>query len=159
MARTLPTAANVRANGDIKLRLDITPTGQESTFEDMTRIFESSTYAMNEVVQQIAFLCDNGFGSSFVSGAAPTLALSGRYVKNNALCEYLADIEYKIGEERVTNYEIEKFGKRITGSCTITQLNIGGGSGTDGAPISMTLAFNGKPTVSVVSEPSPANYE
>lgn len=108
---------------------------------------------MNEVVQQIAFLADGGFASSFVAGAAPTLALSGRYLTDNPLCAYLGGIEHEIAEKRVTRYKIEKFGIAMKGECTITQLNIGGGNGTDGAPIAMTLALNGKPVIEPAAAP------
>ena len=147
MSRELPKAARVAKNGDIKCFLDITPTADSSTWADLRENFEENGFNMNEVIQKIAFLVDSGWESSWVSGASLENTYTGKYIKNDPLCEFLRDVEHEIGEKRVTNYRVSKFGKGFEGSCTITKLAIGGGKGTDGAPIAMTIAFNGKPTL------------
>lgn len=147
MSRVLPKAARIAKNGDIKCFLDITPTEDSSMWTDLRENFEENGFNMNEVIQKIAFLIDSGWESSWVSGASLECTYTGKYIKGDPLCEFLRDIEHEIGENRVTNYRMSKFGKGFEGSCTIIKLAIGGGKGTDGAPIAMTIAFNGKPTL------------
>ncbi len=148
MAVELPKAAQMKTNGEIVLKLDTTPSAESQTLCDIREVFENISFAMNEVVQKIQFLIDNGYSTSWVSGADIAITLTGRYINDDPLCEYLRSIEHEIGEKRCTNYSLEKFGLSLTGSCTITALSIGGGTATEGAPINMTVNFNGKPTVS-----------
>ncbi|MCM1336021.1 MAG: hypothetical protein NC084_09670 [Bacteroides sp.] len=148
MAVELPKAAKMKNNGEIVLKLDTTPTSEAQNLVDIRDCFENIGFAMNEVVQKIQFLSDNGYSTSWVSGADITVTLTGRYIDGHPLCEYLRSIEHEILEKRCTNYTLEKFGIALSGSCTITALTIGGGTATEGAPINMTVNFNGKPTVS-----------
>lgn len=148
MSTTYPSAAKMKNNGEIVFKLDTTPGAEASTLVDIREVFENIGFAMNEVVQKIQFLCDSGYSSSWVSGADITVTLTGKYIDAHPMCEYLLSIEHEILEKRCTNYSLEKFGVTLTGSCTITALSIGGGTATEGAPINMTVNFNGKPTVS-----------
>ena len=79
-------------------------------------VFEENGFNMNEVIQKIAFLVDSGWESSWVSGASLENTYTGKYIKNDPLCEFLRDVEHEIGEKRVTNYRVSKFGKGFEGS-------------------------------------------
>ncbi|MGN0588134.1 MAG: hypothetical protein ACI4KO_01245, partial [Ruminiclostridium sp.] len=68
-----------------------------------------------------------------------------KYLTGNELCEWLADKELKVAEERITNYRLTKLGKIYTGACCITQLDMGGGKAADGTAIAMVIALNGCP--------------
>ena len=147
MARELPKAAKIPANGKIKFELDIAPESETENYQDVRECFESSGFKTNETVTQIEFLIDEGFASSWVSGAAPTITFTGKYLSGNALCEWLADKELKVAEERITNYRLTKLGKTYTGACCITQLDVGGGKAADGTAIAMVIALNGCPKI------------
>lgn len=152
MARELPKASRIPANGKIKFELDIAPESETGNYQDVRECFEESGYKMNEKVTQIEFLIDEGFASSWVSGAAPTLTYTGKYLTGNELCEWLADKEFKVAEERITNYRLTKLGQVYTGSCCITQLDVGGGKAADGTAIAMVIALNGNPVILPESE-------
>lgn len=138
----------MKTNGEIVFKIDTTPFEESQTLCDIRETFENIGFAMNEVVQKFQFLIDNGYSTSWVSGMDIATTLTGRYLKNDPVCQYLLSIEHEIGEKRCTNYSLEKFGITLTGSCTITALSIGGGTATEGAPINMTVNFNGKPSIS-----------
>lgn len=138
----------MKNNGEIVFKLDTTPSAESQTLCDVREVFENISFAMNETVQKIQFLIDNGYATSWVSGADIAVTVTGKYIDGHPLCEYLHSIEHEILEKRCTNYSLDKFGLTLTGSCTITALSIGGGTATEGAPINMTVNFNGKPTVS-----------
>lgn len=147
MARELPKASRIPANGKIKFELDIAPESETGNYQDVRECFEESGYKMNEKVTQIEFLIDEGFTSSWVSGAAPNLTYTGKYLTGNKLCEWLADKEFKVAEDRITNYRLTKLGKVYTGSCCIIQLDVGGGKAADGTAIAMVIALNGNPVI------------
>lgn len=138
----------MKNNGEIVFKLDTTPSAESQTLCDVREVFENISFAMNETVQKIQFLIDNGYATSWVSGADIAVTVTGKYIDGHPLCEYLRSIEHEILDKRCTNYTLDKFGLTLTGSCTITALSIGGGTATEGAPINMTVNFNGKPSVS-----------
>lgn len=158
MARELPKAAKIPANGKIKFELDIAPESEMGSYQDVRECFETSGFKTNETVTQIEFLIDEGFASSWVSGAAPTATFTGKYLSGNELCEWLADKELKVAEERITNYRLTKLGKTYSGSCCITQLDVGGGKAADGTPIAMVIALNGCPKVENTVESASTSY-
>ena len=154
MSVELPTAARMRQNGEIMLEVDIAPSASSESWQDIRECCTEDSINNNENVQTIAFLIDEGFGSSWVAGMQKKLNMSGRYVKDNAFCEWLNTVEDKIGTSRVTNFRMTRFTQQITCPCTLENIVIGGGTATDGAPMTFTIALNGKPTITTVSESS-----
>ncbi len=148
MSTELPKAANMEQNGDIVIEIDITPGSESSNYQDIRNCCTEDSFNNNENIQNISFLCDGGYGSSWVAGMQTKINMSGKYLKNNDFCKYLLSIEPEIGAKRVTNCRISKFGQSIECGCTLENIVIGGGTATDGAPITFTIAFNGKPTIS-----------
>ena len=152
MPRDLPKAAKMRQNGEIVLEMDIAPESDTPNYQDIRECCTESGINNNEVVQTVQFLIDNGYGSSWVAGMQKKLNMTGRYVKGNEFCEWLNSVEDEIGTKRITNFRMTRFGKQITCSITLENVVIGGGTAQDGAPITFTIAFNGKPTVTNVSD-------
>ena len=152
MPRELPKAAKMRQNGEIVLEMDIAPDTQEGSWQDIRECCTEDSINNNENVQTVTFLSDGGYGSSWVAGMQKKLNMTGRYVKDNPFCEWLNGVEDKIGTDRVTNFRMTRFGKQITCACTLENIVIGGGAAIDGAPISFTIAFNGAPTITTVTD-------
>ena len=138
MADNLPSAAKMKQNGAIVIKVNDM---------DIRECCTDSAFNNNENIQTVTFLIDGGYGSSWVAGMQPKLNMTGKYVKDNAFCAYLASIEYGIGEDRIAECSIEKFGTTVTCGCTLENVAIGGGTALEGAPLSFVIAFNGKPTV------------
>ncbi|MCM1335937.1 MAG: hypothetical protein NC084_12885 [Bacteroides sp.] len=139
---TLPKVAGVELNSEIELMIDV-----GGTYENMGNAFKDISTAINENVYTATYLADGGFGSSMVVGAAPTITLNGDYIKTDPVCVYLAQIHYEIGAKRVTSIRLKHAGIEITCPATITQLDFTGGTSTAPNGISVTIALNGKPTV------------
>lgn len=154
MPRELPRAAMMRQNGEIVLEMDIAPDSQTENWQDIRECCTESGINNNEVIQTVQFLIDGGYGSSWVSGMQKKLNMTGRYVKGNEFCEWLNGVEDELGTKRITNFRMTRFGKQITCSITLENVVIGGGTAQDGAPITFTIAFNGKPTVTDVTDTS-----
>lgn len=159
MSRELPKAAKMRQNGEIVLEVDISPDSQTESWQDIRECCTESGINNNEVVQTVQFLIDGGYGSSWVAGMQKKVNMTGRYVKDNQFCEWLNGVEDEIGTARVTNFRMTRFGKQITCPVTLENIVIGGGTAQDGAPIAFTIAFNGKPTVTPVTESSSSSSD
>ncbi|MCM1055536.1 MAG: hypothetical protein NC394_08445 [Bacteroides sp.] len=135
---------HVEFNNQVKVELDI-GNGTEK-WGDMTKAFKNINQSINENTFTAAFLCDGGFNSTIVTGASPTLALSGYYVKGDPVCEYLDENQYEIGDRRISRIKMTRGSGTVTCSVTITSIAISGGESSEPTNVSVTLAFNGKPT-------------
>lgn len=135
---------NVEFNNQAKVELDIGKGTEE--WGDMTQAFKSVNQAINESTFSAAFLCDGGFGSTIVTGAAPTISLAGYYIKGDPVCEYLEDIQYEIGDQRISKIKMTRGSVTVTCPVTLTGVAITGGESTEPTAVNVTIAFNGKPT-------------
>lgn len=150
---------NVEFNNQASVELDISG-GSSEKWGDMTQAFKNINQAINESTFSAAFLCDGGFNSTIVTGAAPTVALSGYYVKGDPVCEYLESIQYEIGDKRISKFRMHRGTGTVTASVTLTSIAIAGGESNEPTAINVTMSFNGKPTfTSGSSVASGANYE
>lgn len=149
--QTVPKVSKVELNNSITVEVNTTPEADTPTYSSMCEAFKNVALALNEVVYSATYLSDGGFGSSTVVGMAPTVTLTGDYIKGDAVCEYLDSIQYEIGSKRVSDIKLTRNGKVITCPITFSAIAIGGGESTAPNAISVTIAFNGKPTVTQAS--------
>lgn len=149
---------NVEFNNQAKVQLDISGGGSEQ-WGDMTQAFKNINQAINEKTFSAAFLCDGGFDSTIVTGAAPNVALSGYYVKGDPVCEYLESIQYEIADKRISKLRMTRGSGTVTASVTLTTIAIAGGESNEPTTVNVTLSFNGKPTWTKGGAASVANYE
>ncbi|MGN0596354.1 MAG: phage tail tube protein [Ruminiclostridium sp.] len=147
MAQELPKVAGVEMTSEINLMINTTPDGETATYNDMGIAFKNISTAINESVYSAVYLADGGFGSSTVTGAAPTISLTGDYNKTDPVCQYLNGIQFEIGAKRVTDIKLTRGGKTITCSATLTSVQIAGGESNSPNSVSVTIALNGKPKV------------
>lgn len=149
---------NVEFNNQAKVELDISG-GSSEKWGDMTQAFKNINQTINEKTFSAAFLCDGGFDSTIVTGAAPAVTLSGYYVKGDPVCEYLEDIQYEIGDKRISKLRMTRGSGTVTASVTLTAIAIAGGESNEPTTVNVTLSFNGKPTWTKGGAASVANYE
>lgn len=147
MAQELPKVAGVEMTSEIKMLINTTPEDESATYSDMGVAFKNVSIAINESVYSATYLADGGFGSSTVTGAAPTLSLTGDYIKTDPVCVFLNGIQFEIGAKRVTDIKLTRAGKTVTCPVTLTSVQIAGGDSNNPNSVSVTIAFNGKPTV------------
>lgn len=144
---TVDKLKNVEFNNQISVMLDIGG-GISEQWGDMTQAFKNINQAVNESTFSAAFLCDGGFNSTIVTGAAPTITLSGYYVKGDPVCEYLDKIQYEIGDKRISKIKMVRGTGTVTCPVTLTSIAMAGGESTEATAVNVTIAFNGKPTYS-----------
>lgn len=147
---TVEKLKNVEFNNQIKAELDIGRSGTEE-WGDMTQAFKNIAQALNETTYEATYLCDDGFGSSIVTGMSPAINLTGDFIKGDPVCEFLDDMQYEIGDKRVSKIRITRNGKVVSCPVTLTNIAIAFGESAASNSVSVTIKFNGKPTRSNAS--------
>lgn len=137
----------VEFNNQISVQLDIGG-GSSEQWGDMTQAFKNINQAINETTFSAAYLCDGGFNSTIVTGASPTISLSGDYIKDDPVCEYLDRIQYEIGDKRISKIKMVRGTGTLTCPVTLTAIAMAGGESTAPTTVNVTIALNGKPTYS-----------
>ena len=148
MAQTLPKVMGVELNSEVDVQINTTPENDTSpTYASLCNAFKNVAVALNEVVYSATYLADGGYSSSAVVGFAPTVTLQGDFMKTDAACAYLDKVQWGIGKDRVTDIKMTRNGQTITCPVTLTSIAIAGGESTAPNSVSVTISFNGKPTV------------
>lgn len=118
------------------------------TYSKLCAGISGMTFAENEQNQQNFFLCGEGFADNDVTGAAPELVITGKRIVGDTAQDYIAGLQFKLGEERRSSVKIISGGKEIICGCTIGNISSFGGQTLDQNAFGCTIRFNGKPTVS-----------
>jgi hypothetical protein len=138
---------NIEMNHEVQVEIDSNGGVGTPTYVDMKNAFDNIGVAINENVLVTSYLADEGFSSSEVVGFAPTVSLSGHFKPDDPACKYLASIEFQLGAGRKSSIRLQRVGTVITCPVTLTAISISGGQAQAPNAISVTIAFNGKPTM------------
>lgn len=126
--------------------LDITPNGVSRTWVRLGAGISSADPSNNENIDQSAYIVDDGYGTTEVIGAQKTIAFSGHRVVGDAAQDYIANLQYSLGNLRKTNFRFyDAGGNSVLGVCTIANIDIGGGDAAAKTEIAFEIHFNGKP--------------
>jgi hypothetical protein len=126
--------------------LDVTPQGASRTWVRLGAGISSADPSNNENIDQSAYIVDDGYGSSEVIGAQKTISFSGHRVVGDSAQDYIANIQYSLGNLRKTNFRFyDAGGNYLLGACTIANIDIGGGDAAAKTEIAFEIHFNGKP--------------
>lgn len=117
------------------------------TYSKLCKGIESMEFSPNEQNQQYFFICGEGFAHNEVTGAAPTLTVSGRRIVGDTAQDYIVGKQFALGTDRNTSVKIIAEGKQIVCDATIGDVTSFGGSTLDVNNFGCTIYFNGKPTV------------
>lgn len=118
------------------------------TYSKLCAGISGMTFTENEQNQQNFFLCGEGFADNDVTGAAPELVITGKRIVGDTAQDYIAGLQFTLGEERRSSVKIIAGGKEIICGCTIGNISSFGGQTLDQNAFGCTVRFNGKPTVS-----------
>lgn len=141
----------IEMNNSVTIEINTTPGTEIATYASLCDMFKSYGLALNEQVYEAMYLADKGYGSSAVTGLKPVVSLTGDYNPDDPACQYLNKAQWEIGEGRVTDIKMTRGGQTITCPVTLTAIAIAGGESSSPNSVSVTMAFDGKPTVSNAS--------
>ena len=140
----------MEANWSNKIEIGVSATTADPpvwTYATLCAGIEGMDFAENEQNQQFFFLCGEGFADNVVTGAAPELVITGRRKVGNTAQDYVAGLQFTLGEERNTSVKITSGGKQITCDASIGAITSFGGQALDVNQFGCTIRFCGKPTV------------
>lgn len=137
----------IEMNNEVSIEINTTPTAETATYNSLCDMFRNYGLALNEQIYEAMYLADAGYGSSAVTGLKPVLTLSGDYNPNDPVCQYLNKARWGIGKARVTDIRMTRGGQTVSCPVTLTGIGVVGGESPAPNGVNLTIAFNGKPTV------------
>lgn len=142
------TKSVLEINYDIKCEIDITPTGDTPTWADMGHIFSNLAQSLNEVLVQMSYLADKGWGSTEVTGGQYTVTLTGHVRKGDPASDYFNSkaVKYNWGEARKTKLRITDGTGTIIWGVTLANITPAGGEANQPNAFTVTIHGNGEPT-------------
>lgn len=134
----------VSLNYKNKLEIDITPKGASPTWARICKGFANLSQAMNEVLYQASYLCDQGWGSTEVTGGQFIATLTGVRYYNDVAQDYIFSdgVMLDFGDSRKTTLRITKQNQAIL-EWDITLANITESGGDSQQPGAITVAIHG----------------
>ena len=141
----------MNANWMNQIEIGTSESGGTWSYSKLCKGIESMEFNENEQNQPYFFLCGEGFANNEVTGAAPELVVSGRRIAGDAAQDFIAGLQFVLGDNRKSSVKITAEGKVITCDCTIGAITSFGGSTTDVNAFGCTIRFNGKPTVTTTA--------
>ena len=127
--------------------IDTTPEATE-TWARVGAGLDSFEVAMNEEVDQTAYLDGGGFASTDVTGAQMTIEFSGHRKYGDPAQDYIFGLQTELGKKRKTRFRwTSPSGKVLVGPCTIAEIEGPGGEASSKGEISFQIHFNGKPVI------------
>ena len=147
--------AEVEMNAGVDISILTSGDAQTEVYASLADMFKNYNVNLNEQIYNAMYLADSGFGSALVTGMTPTVSLTGDFNPTDDACAYFEDIQYKTGKDRVSKLKLNRGNTALVVPVTITALAIAGGDAGQPNSISITLTFDGEPTVSPRTPPSP----
>ena len=78
---------------------------------------------------------------------APQIQVTGDRVEGDTAQDYIAGLQFKLGDERKSSVKVTTGDKVIVCDCVISDIVTFGGQSVDLKPFNCNIRFNGKPTV------------
>lgn len=109
----------------------------------------------NPEVDQTAYMCGDGFGTSTVTGAQLTISFTGHRLYDDAAQNWIFKRRIGIGRERESDmYVVEPDGTVYHAPVTLAGIGGGSGGANEKSEIEIEIHFNGRPTVTYVEPPT-----
>lgn len=141
-------AKNYELNYQRLYEINITPKEATATWARLGAGLTGADPSNNEEIDQTAYLDLDGYKETEVIGAQFTIAFSGHRVVGDPAQDWIASVEHELGDNRKTQFrQTDKFGNQKSGSCTIGNVDFGGGDAGAKVDIAFEVHLAGKPTV------------
>lgn len=132
---------------DSKLEIGTSYSNSTWTYSLLCKGIKEMTPSMNEVVVTEQYICGEGHAHNEVTGMAPQIQITGDRVEGDTAQDYIAGLQWALGEDRVTSVKITTGGKVITCAAVVTDIVTFGGQSTNLKPFNCIIRLNGKPTI------------
>lgn len=143
-------------NYNTQLEINLTPYQDpaDDTWARLCKGFANIAESLNEVLYQYSALCDEGWGSTEVTGGQFTIDLTGVRYYGDAAQDYIfsEEVQYHWGNARHTQLRITRGDMTVVQwDVTLANITVSGGDSNAPADITVSIHGNGAPYVPEVT--------
>ena len=132
-------------NYETEAFINTSPAEGQPTWASLANLTTNMAQSLNEVIQQLTYYADKGWGSSEVTGAQLTLTLTGSVKAGDYILS--DDVMYGLGEKRKTHMKIQKGKKVIIWPITLANITPAYGDANNINSLTVTIHGNGRPSI------------
>ena len=136
-------------NYETEAFINTSPESDSPTWESMANLMTNMSQSLNEVLQQLTYYTDKGWGSTEVTGAQMTLTVTGSVKPGDKACDYILSdkVMYGLGDARKTHMKLQKGTKVILWPITLANITPAYGDANNINSLTATIHGNGRPTI------------
>lgn len=136
-------------NYETEAFINTTPGEETQKWESLANLTQNMAQSLNEVLQQVAYYADKGWGSTEVTGAQMTLTLTGAVKPGDAACDYILsdEVMYGLGAARKTHMKLQKGTKVVIWPITLANITPAYGDASAPNALTVTIHGNGRPSI------------
>lgn len=137
-------------NYETEAFINTSPEEEAATWESMANLMTNMAQSLNEVLQQLTYYVDKGWGSTEVTGAQMTLTITGSVKSGDKACDYILSdkVMYGLGAARKTHLKLQKGTKVILWPITLANITPAYGDANNINSLTVTIHGNGRPSIS-----------
>lgn len=139
-------------NYETEAFINTDPSKESPNWASLANLTTNMAMSLNEVLQQLTYYADKGWGSSEVTGAQLTLTLTGSVKPGDAASDYILsdEVMYGLGEKRKTHMKLQKGTKVIIWPVTLANITPAYGDANNINGLTVTVHGNGRPAIGTV---------
>lgn len=136
-------------NYETEAFINTTPNEEAATWASLANLTTNMSQSLNEVLQQLSYYADKGWGSTEVTGAQLTLTLTGSVKPGDTACDYILsdEVMFGLGAARKTHMKLQKGKKVIIWPITLANITPGYGDANAINSLTVTIHGNGRPSI------------
>lgn len=136
-------------NYETEAFINTSPEEEAATWESMANLMTNMSQSLNEVLQQLTYYADKGWGSTEVTGAQMTLTITGSVKPGDKACDYILSdkVMYGLGAARKTHLKLQKGTKVILWPITLANITPAYGDANNINSLTVTIHGNGRPAI------------
>ena len=136
-------------NYETEAFINTSPAESQATWASLANLTTNMAQSMNEVIQQLTYYADKGWGSSEVTGAQMTMTLTGSVKPGDKSFDYILgdDVMFGRGEKIKTHLKLQKGKKVIIWPITLANITPAYGDANNINSLTVTIHGNGRPAI------------
>lgn len=136
-------------NYETEAFINTSPEEETATWASLANLTTNMSQSLNEVLQQLSYYADKGWGSTEVTGAQLTLTLTGSVKPVDAACDYILSdkVMFGLGSARKSHMKLQKGTKVIIWPITLANITPAYGDANNINSLTVTIHGNGRPSI------------
>lgn len=125
---------------------------EKSTYLELAKWIEDIADDTDEQTTSTAYYDGDGTEETTVTSVKGTYTFKGTYDKEDPAMKYVADLKYKLGNERLVWHKVvDADGKnQAVGIATVSDIKAGSGAAAEYEEFSCKISYNSLPKISAV---------